>query len=94
MRHIFSILVGLILCVIVSCPVLADELKINIGVENGDRATQVVGADIYALIDGKLTEITVSPDKVPFKMNLKTGALRIKSVYATEKQLKAIGEDK
>ena len=59
----------------------------------GNRTTEVVGADIYANIDGKLTEITVAPDgNVPFKMNLKAGALRIKSFWLTRVQLN--GKDK
>ena len=38
------------------------------------------------MVDGRLTEITVAPDSMPFRMNLKTGALRLKSFYITQKQ--------
>ena len=79
-------LVTLSMLMALAMPAMADELKVNIGVESGDKATQVVGADVYATIDGKLYEITVAPDKLPFKTNLKTGALRIKSFWMTEKQ--------
>ena len=72
---------------------LADQLKITVDVSAGNRTTEVVGADIYANIDGKLTEVTVTPDgNIPFKMNLKAGALRIKSFWLTRNQLN--GKDK
>ena len=86
MKNLVGILGGILLCVAFTLPVIADELKVNVGVESGDKATQVVGADIYATIDNKLYEITISPDKLPFKMNLKTGALRAKGLWLTEKQ--------
>ena len=71
----------------------ADQLKVTVDVSAGNRSTEIVGADIYANIDGKLTEISVTPDgDVPFKMNLKTGALRIKSFWHTRAQLN--GKDK
>lgn len=84
MKKLF-LLVALLL---LSAPAFSDELKINVDVQNGDKVTEVVGADIYAKIDDKLVEITVSPDKLPFKMNLKAGALRIKSFWMTDKQAK------
>ena len=89
MRTVYGILVGLFLCLAITYPVLAEELKVTINVENGDKATQVLGADVYAMVDGRLTEITVAPDR----MNLKTGALRLKSFYITQKQaLKKVEE--
>lgn len=92
MRNIFSILVGVIICFMVSLPIMADELKVNIGVESGERATQVVGADIYALVDGKLTEITVAPDDMAFRMNGKFGALRLKSFWLTNAKLNKVSD--
>lgn len=70
--------------------VKADELTVNIDVKSGDSVTKVLGADVYALIDDQLVEITVSPDRLPFKANLKFGALRIKSFWATNKQYQGI----
>ena len=87
MSTIYGILVGLFLCLAITYPVLAEELKVTINVKNGDKATQVLVADIYAIVDGRLTEITVAPDNMPFRMNLKTGALRLKSFYITQKQV-------
>ena len=69
--------------------VLADDMDIKLNVTQGDKPVEIVGADIYANIDGRLTEITVSPDKLPFKWNFKAGALRIKSFWATERQFNA-----
>ena len=75
MKKVFVLVLGLLLT---SSVVLADQLKITVDVSAGNRTTEVVGADIYANIDGKLTEIAVTPDgNIPFKMNLKAGALRI-----------------
>ena len=65
----------------------ADPFEIKLDVTQGKKVVEVVGADIYANIDNKLTEITISPDKLPFKWNFKAGALRIKSFWATEKQI-------
>ena len=90
MKTLFSVLMGMLLCVAVSCPVLADELKVSINVENGEKETQVVGASVYALVDVKLTEITVAPDDMAFKMNGKFGALRIKSFWLSNGKLKKI----
>lgn len=66
--------------------VFANQMEIKLDIKQDEKPVEIVGADIYANIDGKLTEITVSPDKLPFKWNLKAGALRIKSFWATEKQ--------
>ena len=87
MKTLYGIIVGAILCLAVTYPVFAEELKVTINVENGAKETQVVGADIYALVDGKLTEITVAPDDLAFKMNLKGGAFRLKSFWATQAKL-------
>ena len=78
----------IILGVLLFCSqiVFADEMDTKLNVTQGDKPVEIVGGDFYANIDGKLTEITISPDKLPFKWNLKAGALRIKSFWATEKQ--------
>lgn len=86
MKTLYGIIVGALLCFILTCPALAEELKVTVNVENGEKATQVVGADIYAIIDNKLTEITVSPYDMPFKMNGKFGALKLQSFWLTKKQ--------
>lgn len=86
MKNAFVIAVGIILCAILSYPVWAEELKFNINVESGSKATQIVGADVYAIIDGKLTEITISPEDTAFKMNSKFGALRLKGLWLTNKK--------
>ncbi len=83
MKKFLIILSALFFC---SQSVLADEMDIKRDVTQADKPVEIVGADIYANIDGRLTEITVSPDKLPFKWNFKAGALRIKSFWATEKQ--------
>lgn len=83
MKKFLIILSALFFC---SQSVLADEMDIKLDVTQADKPVEIVGADIYANIDGRLTEITVSPDKLPFKWNFKAGALRIKSFWATEKQ--------
>lgn len=85
-KFYFTLLATLFLTA--NCVSYADELKVTVGVENGTAVTKIIGADIYATIDGKLTEITVLPDKLPFKMNFKAGALRIKSFWATDNQQK------
>lgn len=90
MKMLFNVLIGALVCLMMSYPVLAEELKISINVENGAKETQVVGADVYALIDGKLTEITVAPDDMAFKMNGKFGALRIKSFWLSNRKLEKI----
>lgn len=91
MKNIYSIIVGALLCLIMTTTAFASDLKINVNVESGNKETQIVGADIYALIDGKLTEITVAPDDMAFKTNNKFGALRIKSFWLTKGKVK---EDK
>lgn len=73
--------------------VKADELTVNIDVKSGESVTKVLGADIYALVDDQLVEITVSPDRLPFKANLKFGALRIKSFWGTNNQLQNIRKE-
>lgn len=87
MKKILSLVLGTLIVIGLASPVIADELKINIGIENGTRATQIVGADIYALVDGKLVEVTVMPDDMAFKANTKFGALRLKSFWATKKKM-------
>lgn len=83
MKKLSILLTALLFC---SQIVLADEMDIKLNITQGEKPVEIVGADIYANIDGRLTEITVSPDKLPFKWNFKAGALRIKSFWATEKQ--------
>lgn len=86
-KTFYGILFGIVLCVLFTLPVLADELKVTVNVEKSNVETQILGADIYANIDGKLTEITVAPDDMAFKMNLKAGALRIKSFFLPNKKI-------
>lgn len=80
-----SIILGMLL--FCSQAVFADEMEIKLNVTQADKPVEIIGADIYADVDGRLTEITVSPDKLPFKWNMKAGALRLKSFWLTEKQL-------
>lgn len=80
-----SIILGVLL--FCSQAVFADEMEIKLNVTQADKPVEIIGADIYADVDGRLTEITVSPDKLPFKWNMKAGALRLKSFWITEKQL-------
>lgn len=70
----------------VSTIAYADEMAITLDVKQGEKPVEIVGADIYANIDGRQTQITVFPENIPFKMNIKAGALRILSFWATEKQ--------
>ena len=84
-----SLLVGL-LALSLNNLVKADELTVNIDVKSGESVTKVLGADIYALVDDQLVEITVSPDKLPFKANLKFGALRLKGAWITNRQYQGI----
>ena len=79
-----SIILGMLL--FCSQAVFADEMEIKLNVTQADKPVEIIGADIYADVDGRLTEITVSPDKLPFKWNMKAGALRLKSFWLTEKQ--------
>lgn len=94
MRTIYSIIVGALLCLIMTTTAFADELKININVESGEKATQIIGADIYALVNGKLAEITVAPDNMPFRLNSKFGALRLKSFWLTNDKAGVVKEEK
>lgn len=87
-----NLVLALVVCLISGSAVLADELKINIGVESGERKTEVVAADVYAFVDGKPVEITVAPENLAFKMNLKAGAFRLKSFWLTEAKLRKIAE--
>lgn len=87
-----SLLVGL-LALSLNNPVKADELTVNIDVKSGESVTKVLGADIYALVDDQLVEITVSPDRLPFKANLKFGALRLKGAWITNNQLQNIRKE-
>lgn len=68
--------------------VYANETNIKINVSSNEEKVSIVAADIYADINGRLTEISITPDKLPFKWNMKAGALRLKSFWVTEKQLK------
>lgn len=68
---------------------LADQLKITVDVSATGKTTEILGADILADIDGRITEINVTPDgNVPFKLNLKGGAFRLNSKYVTKAQLR------
>lgn len=83
MKKIATLLGFLFFCTQI---VFANEMDIKLNITQGEKPVEIVGADIYANIDGRLTEITVSHDRLPFKWNFKAGALRIKSFWATEKQ--------
>ena len=65
------------------------ELKITVDVSATGKTTEILGADILADIDGRITEISVTPDgNTPFKLNLKGGAFRLRSMYVTKAQLR------
>jgi hypothetical protein len=81
MKTVYSIIVGAIVCFIMTTTAFASDLKMTINVESGDATTQIVGADVYALINNKLTEITVVPDDMAFRTHNKFGALRINSFW-------------
>ena len=67
----------------------ADQLKITVDVSATGKTTEILGADILADIDGRITEINVTPDgNTPFKLNLKGGAFRLRSMYVTKAQLR------
>ena len=83
MKKLSILLTALLFC---SQIVLADEMDLKLNITQGEKPVEIVGGDFYTNIDGRLTEITISPDKLPFKWNFKAGALRIKSFWATEKQ--------
>ena len=93
MKKILVIL-ALIGCTLVANQVMAESLTVTVDIKSGDSVGKVVGADIYTYVDDKLYEVTYQPEDVPFKMNLKTGALRIKSFWATRKQLENKAEAK
>ena len=85
MKKIFAAVIATLLTGSVA---LADQLKITVDVSSTGKTAEIVGADIYANIDGKLTEIAVTPDgTIPFKLNGKFGALRIKSFWGTRNQM-------
>lgn len=66
----------------------AEQLKVTVDVASGNKSAEVIEANILANIDGKLTEVDITQDgNIPFKLNLKAGALRIRSKYATKTQL-------
>lgn len=91
-KSVFGIIGGILLCIAFTLPVIADELKVNIGVESGDKATQIVGADIYATIDNKLYEVMVRPDDQAFFLNGKFGALRLKSFWMSNAKTEKIAK--
>ena len=80
-------LLAIIICSLVALPALADSLTVKVDVKSGEAESRVVGADIYTYVGDKLYEVTYQPEDISFKMNLKAGALRIKSFWATRKQL-------
>lgn len=66
----------------------ADQLKVTVDVASTNKTTEIIQANILASIDGKVTEIDITQDgNVPFKLNLKGGAFRLRSQYATKAQL-------
>lgn len=81
-------------CILVAGRALAESLTVTVDVKSGDSTGKVVGADIYTYIDDKLYEVTYQPEDLPFKMNIKTGALRLKSFWLTRKQLEGKKETK
>lgn len=91
-KSVFGIIGGILLCIAFTLPVIADELKVNIGVESGDKATQIVGADIYATIDNKLYEVMVRPDDQAFFLNGKFGALRLRGFWMSNAKTEKIAK--
>ena len=87
MRRLFAILLGIILCALTTISAKAESLEITVNVKNNGAENKIVGADIYTYVGDKLYEVTYQPEELPFKMNLKTGALRIKSFWLTKRQL-------
>ncbi len=85
-----SFLIMLSTLMALAMPAMADELKVNISVESGEKATQVVGADVYAIVDGKLTEIMVRPQDQAFFLRGKFGALNIGSFWQTNAKTKKL----
>ena len=45
--------------------VFANQMEIKLDIKQDEKPVEIVGADIYANIEGKLTEITVSPHECP-----------------------------
>ena len=83
-----KIIVAILIATLGVSTAFAEQLKITVDVEATNKTTEIVGADIYANINGKLTEIAVTPDgDVPFKLNLKGGAFRLKSFWITRNQI-------
>ena len=78
---------ALIICSLVAMPVLADSLTVRVDVQSGEAESKVVGADIYTYVGDRLYEVTYQPEELPFKMNGKFGALRLKSFWLTKRQL-------
>lgn len=93
MKKFLSVLLTTV-CILAASQAMAESLTVKIDVKSGESAGKVVGADIYTYVDDKLYEVTYQPEDLPFKMNLKTGALRIKSFWATKKQLENKTESK
>ena len=87
MRRLFSILLGITLCVLVTIPAKSESLSVNIDVKSNGESNKVVGADIYTYVGDKLYEVTYQPEELPFKLNGKFGALRLKSFWLTKRQL-------
>ena len=88
MKKTLVTLLTLVLTASIANVALADQLRVTVDVASSGKPAEIVGADIYANIDGKLTEITVTPDgTIPFKLNGKFGALRIKSFWGTRNQM-------
>ena len=84
-KVLFSALLLLLLTASVAS---AEQLKVTVDVSAGNKSTEIIEANVLANIDGKLTEVDITQDgNIPFKMNLKAGALRIRSKYATKNQL-------
>ena len=84
-----KVLVTLLVLGLTASVATADQLKITVDVSAAGKTTEILGADILADIDGRITEINVTPDgNTPFKLNLKGGAFRLRSMYVTKAQLR------
>lgn len=84
-----KILAAILVTLMTGSVALADQLKITVDVSATGKTTEILGADILADIDGRITEINVTPDgNTPFKLNLKGGAFRLRSMYVTKAQLR------
>ena len=83
-----KLLAALIVTLMTGSMALADQLKVTVDVEATGKTTEIIEANILANIDGKVTEVDITQDgNVPFKLNLKGGAFRLRSKYATKNQL-------